>query len=63
MKNDFNDIGEQWLKENDPLYGNRRESGYLTASQLDWVNRHEIPMSQFEENELEYILLNYKHIT
>ncbi len=44
------DIGEQWLKENDPLYihsekRSRLSHPYLTDYQVRWRAKHEIPAS------------------
>ena len=55
MKNEFHDIGEKWLKENDPLYGDRKNNTYLTADMLDWTQRKEIPFSNLRDNESEIL--------
>lgn len=49
MKNEFNDIGEKWLKENDPLYGDRKNSSYLTNGMMNWAEHMEIPVSCIKE--------------
>lgn len=43
MRKEYDDIGEDWLKENDPEYGNRAKAYYLNSDRSDWVNRHELP--------------------
>ena len=36
------DIAEDWLAQNDPLYG-RKKSSYLTANRINKVQRREKP--------------------
>ena len=49
MDNLYCDMGEEWLVENDPLYGTE-ESTYLTANQLNWVHQKEIPLSAIQDS-------------
>ena len=43
MRNEYNDSGDAWLRTNDPLYGNRKNAGYLTKSMSDEKDRSELP--------------------
>lgn len=63
MKNSFDDIGEEWLKENDPLYGKRKQSGYLTSGMMAWTQHIERPLSGLTPKEQEQIMTNNKKIT
>lgn len=51
MSNNFNDIGEQWLRDNDPLYGTS-QSNYLTSERINKIHRKEIPFSAIKSPEL-----------
>ena len=44
---DDTDAAEQWLKENDPEYKNRKklEHSYLSNYSMDHIQRKEIPVS------------------
>ena len=52
------DLAEQWLKENDPFYGDRSiEYSYLTARRFKKVHKKEIPASCLTQEDREYLLV------
>lgn len=50
----ISDIGEKWLRENDPFYGDTGKSGYHTMDRTNKVRRIEKPLQCFDLQEDEH---------